>query len=158
DTARLCVPCLRARVGRVDRDVHDLGDLQAPLADHFESLAVPVGIGDQVDRDHDAERARELEGFERAAEGDPLAILAQPLLVDGFEPQEHVAQPQAGPELEDIPIAQQHVASGLQIVLLADSAARDGLADLEAVLACTKATSSTMKTPDSLIEARSSTA
>src|SRR5215467_15044359 len=134
DAPRLGAPGLRARVRRVDGDVHDLRDLQAPLTDHREALAVPFGIGDQVDRDLDAERARELEGLERVAERDPLAVLAQALLVDGLEPEEHVREAQPRPHAEHVLVAEQHVAACLEIILLADSAARDGLADLEAVL------------------------
>src|SRR5439155_25429006 len=79
------------------------------------------------------ERARELEGFERVAERDPLAVLAQPFLVDGLEPEEHVLQAQTGPQAEHVLVAEQHVAPGLEVVLLANPAARDGLTDLEAV-------------------------
>src|SRR5215467_5804382 len=134
DAPRLGAPGLRARIRRVDRDIHDLRDLQAPLADHRETLAVPFRIGDQVDRDLDAERARELEGLEGVAERDPLAVLAQALLVDGLEPEEHVREAQARPHAEHVLVAEQHVAARLEVVLLADPAARDGLADLQAVL------------------------
>src|SRR5882724_12701235 len=59
---------------------------------------------------------------------------SQSLLVDRLEPKEHILETQAGPQPEDVLVAQQHVASGLEIVLLANPAARDGVCDLEAVL------------------------
>src|SRR5215467_4806997 len=134
DAPRLGAPGLRARIRRVDRDIHDLRDLQAPLADHGEPLAVPFGVGDQVDGHGDPERARELEGLERVAERDPFAVLAQALFVDGLQPKEHVREAQARPHPEHVLVAEQHVAARLEVVLLVDPAARDGLADLEAVL------------------------
>ena len=67
------------------------------------------------------------------AERDPLAVLAKPFLVDGLEPEEHVLQAQTGPQAEHVLVAEQHVAPGLEVVLLANPAARDGLTDLEAV-------------------------
>src|SRR5206468_6357623 len=134
DAPRLGAPGLRARIRRVDRDVHDLRDLQTPLADDREALAVPLGVGDQVDGDLDAERARELERLEGVAERDALSVLAQALLVDGLEPEEHVLQAQPRPHPEYVLVAEQHVAARLEIVLLANPPARDGFADLEAVL------------------------
>ena len=74
--ARLGEPALGARIGRVDADVDDLGQLEAPFAHDAEALLVPVGVGDDVDRDVDAERAREFERLEVAAERNALAELA----------------------------------------------------------------------------------
>src|SRR4029450_9651233 len=98
-----------------------------------EAVAVPVGIRDQVDRDPHPERPRALERLEVLAEGDALAILAQALLVDRLEPQEHVLEAQALPETEDLDVAQEHVAARLQVVLLTDSLSRDRLAEAVAV-------------------------
>ena len=80
------------------------------------------------------ERAGELQRLEILPERDALAELAQPLLVDRLDAEEHVAQARSSSRTEHLLVAQQHVAAGLQVVLLADAAPRDRLADGEAVL------------------------
>ena len=50
---------------------------------------------------------------------------APALFVDRLEPEEHVLQAEPLPEAEDVLVAQQHVAAGLQVVLLVDPAALD---------------------------------
>src|SRR5262249_37192021 len=90
--------------------------------------------GDDVDGHVHAQRARELQRLEIAPERNALAELAQAVLVDRLDAEEDVGQPDLLPELEHLLVPQQHVAAGLQIELLADALAGDGLADGEAVL------------------------
>ena len=63
-----------------------------------------------------------------------LRILAQALLVDRLEAEEHVFEAERLPELEHLLVAQQHVAARLEVVFLADAFPGDRLADGEAVL------------------------
>src|SRR5262249_38725622 len=116
-------------------DVHHLGDLAAPLAHQAEALAVPARVGDDVDGDVDVDRARELERLEVPGEAHPLAELAQALLVDRLDAEEHDLEAGLGPELEDLLVAQEDVAAGLDVVALLDAPARDRFADRHAVLA-----------------------
>src|SRR5262249_57199438 len=118
----------------VHRDVHHLGDLAAPLAHDAEALAVPARIGNDVDGDVDVDRARELEGLEVLGEAHPLAELAEALLVDRLDAEEHDLEAELGPELEDLLVAKEDVAAGLDVVALLDAPARDRLADRHAVL------------------------
>src|SRR5262249_7305437 len=94
---------------------------------------VPVRIGDQVDRDHDPERAGEFERLEIAAQRNPLAMLAQTFFVDRLKADEHVFKPELSPEAEYLLVAQQHVAASLEIILLADAGADDRLGDFHPV-------------------------
>src|SRR5206468_3025769 len=98
-----------------------------------EALVVPIRIGDQVDRNHHAERACEFEGLEIAAERDPFAMLAQSLFVDRLEADEDVFETDLFPEAKHFLVAQQYVAAGLEIVFLTDAGADDRLADLHPV-------------------------
>src|SRR5262245_5971048 len=127
-------PGLGARIGRVDADIHHLRHVHAPVAHDAEAILVPVRIGDDVDRDVDAQRARKFQRLEIAPERDTLAVLAQALLVDRLDAEEDVGEADLLPELEHLLVPQQHVAAGLQIELLADALAGDRLADREAVL------------------------
>src|SRR5207244_12789937 len=102
DSPRLGTPGLGPRIRCVDGDVHDLRNLHTPLADDGEAFAVPVGVGDQVDRDLDAERTGELQGLEGVAERDPLAVLAQALLVDRIETEVRVLLTQASPHPDNV--------------------------------------------------------
>src|SRR5262249_55468947 len=90
-------------------------------------------IGDQVDRDHDPERAGEFEGLEIAAQRDPFAMLAQTLFVNRLEADEHVFEAEFPPETEHLLVAQQHVAAGFEVILLADAGADDRFAEFHAV-------------------------
>src|SRR6267143_4259828 len=56
----LANPALGPGIGRVDADVHDFGQLEAPFADDAEALTVPFGVGDQIDQNVNPERAREI--------------------------------------------------------------------------------------------------
>src|SRR5882757_7336991 len=40
-------PALGPGIGRVDADVHDFGQIEAPFADDAEALTVPFGVGDR---------------------------------------------------------------------------------------------------------------
>src|SRR6266496_2980489 len=68
------LPALGAGVRGIDTDIHHLGNLQAPLADYFEALTVPSRIGNEVDRDRNAERSCELQRFKILTESDALAM------------------------------------------------------------------------------------
>src|SRR6516164_362762 len=57
-------------------------------------------------------------------------MLAQTLFVDRLEADEHVFEAELSPEAEHLLVAQQHVAAGLEVVLLADAGADDRLSDL----------------------------
>src|SRR4029077_19791296 len=126
-------PAFGAGIGRVDADVDDLGQIQTPFADDAEALVVPVRIGNQVDRNHDPERAGEFERLEIAAKRDPFAVLAQPLLVDRLEADEHVFEAELSPETEHLLVAQQYVAARFEVILLADAGADDRFGDLHSV-------------------------
>src|SRR5262249_15520954 len=127
-------PGLGPRIRRIHGDVHHLGDLAAPLAHEAEALAVPARVGDDVDGDVDVDRASELERLEVLGEAHPLAELAQALLVDRLDAEEHDLEAESRPELEDLLVAQKDVAAGLDVVALLDATARDRLADRHAVL------------------------
>ena len=116
----LGVPDFRARIRCHHRQVHDLGHGQRELPDGTEPRGVPGGVDDQVDGDVDAEPAGHLQGPEVVVRADPLAVRRQALCVDSLHAEEHVAQAEPGPSLEDLPVAQQDVAAGLQVVPLAD--------------------------------------
>src|SRR6516162_5463249 len=108
DQASFIRPSFDPRIGGVDADVDHFGLLDTPFANDAEALTVPVRIGDQVDRYHDPERAGE---FER------------------LEADEHVFETELSPEAEHLLVAQQHVAAGLEVILLADAGPDDRLAD-----------------------------
>src|SRR5436305_2082550 len=97
-------------------------------APHPKALAVPVRVGDQVDRDVDAERASEFERLEIEPERHALAVFLQPVFVDGFEPEEYVGHPESLPEPEYLLIAQQNVAAGFQVIALLYAGPGDCLA------------------------------
>src|SRR5690242_1934381 len=112
----------------------DLGHGQRPLADNREAPLVPVGIRDDVDGHREAELARDLQRLEVLARRDALAVQLERVLVQCFETEEHVVQPEPLPILEHLAIAQQHVAARLEVVLLAHVALLELAADREAVL------------------------
>src|ERR1051326_6307719 len=131
--ALLGQPAFGPRIGGVDADIDDFRLLQTPIAHDAEALAVPVRIGDQVDCDMDAERAREFQGLEIAAERHALAIFFEPVLIDRFEPEKHVGDPELFPEPEHLLVPQQDVAAGFEVIALFDAAPRDGFAELRAM-------------------------
>src|SRR5262249_39393797 len=65
---------------------------------------------------------------------DPLAELPESVLVDRLDAEEHDLQPEPRPELEDLLVSQEDVATRLHVVALLDPASRDGLADCHAVI------------------------
>src|SRR5208282_3136849 len=125
----LANPALGPGIGRVDADVHDFRQLETPFADNAEALAVPFGIGNQIDQNVDPERAGELQRLEIAAEGDPLAEFLQPLLIDRFDAEKHIFEAEFFPETKDFLVAQQDVAAGLEVILLLDAGPGDRLTD-----------------------------
>src|SRR6516162_3236507 len=129
DQASFIRPSFGPRIGGVDADVDHFGLLDTPFANDAEALTVPVRIGDQVDRYHDPERAGEFERLEIAAERDPFAVPAQAFFVERLEADEHVFETELSPEAEHLLVAQQHVAAGLEVILLADAGPDDRLAD-----------------------------
>ena len=78
---------LRARVGRVDADVHDLGHAESAHSRMIANRAlVPVGVGDDVDGDGDAERARVAPAPRSSSDSvTRLRCSLQPLLVDRLD-------------------------------------------------------------------------
>src|SRR5437773_11632620 len=82
DLARFGAPALRSRIRRIDTEIHDLGNVQTPLADERKARAVPVGVRDEVDRHLDVEGSGKLQRLEILAEGDALAVLLQAFFVD----------------------------------------------------------------------------
>src|SRR5215472_8007229 len=133
DASALADPAFRPGIGCVDTDVDDFGQLQPPFADDAEPLAVPFGIGDQIYQDIDPERAREFQCLEIATERDPLAEFLQSLLIDRFDPEKHVFEPELLPEAKDFLMAQQHIAAGFEVIPFLDAGTGDGLADLHPV-------------------------
>src|SRR5262249_61826495 len=110
DPASLSRPALGPWIWRVDADVDDFRLLDTPFANDAEAFVVPVRIGDQVDRDHDPERAGEFERLEIPAQRNPLAMLAQTFFVDRLEADEHVFKPELSPEAKHLLLPHQHVA------------------------------------------------
>ena len=158
EPALLGEPALRAGIRRVDADVHDLRHFEAPFADGGEALLVPVGIGDEVDRHLDAERAGEFERLEIAARaGCACGTCASPR--------------RRSPQARGTCIrgrASSRTGTPPCCAAARRRASRDNIScgcpssrspRRWRSRACDwmKATSSTMKTPRSLIEARSST-
>src|SRR6516164_9488308 len=123
DPASFGRPAFGPGIGRIDTDVDYFGQLDTPFAHDAEAFVVPIRVGDQVDRDHDPERAGKFERLEIAAERHPLAVLAQSFFVDRLEADEYVFETKLSPETEHLVVAQQHVAAGLEIVLLANAGA-----------------------------------
>src|SRR6516165_11693810 len=126
-------PALGPRIGGIDADIDDVRHFQTPLADDPKPLMVPVRVGNQVDRDINAERAGEFDRFEIAVDRDALAEFAQPLLVDRLETEKHGFEPEPLPQAEDVLVAQQHVAARLEVIPLADAGPDDRLPDLHSV-------------------------
>ena len=83
-------PRFRARVRRVDADGDDFWNFEAPLADDLESLSVPIGIGNQINGDGDAERSGTFQRLKILTERDALAMFQQPFLIDGLDPEKHI--------------------------------------------------------------------
>ena len=126
-------PALRPGVGRVDADVDDFRLLQTPIAHDAEALAVPIRIGDQIDRDMHAERAGKFQSLEIAAERHALAVFFEPVLVDRLQAEKHVGDAEFLPEAKHLLVPQQHVAAGFEVIALFDAGLRDRLAQLHAV-------------------------
>src|SRR5262249_13674733 len=73
----------------------------------------------------------EFDRLEIAVERHPLAEFLQSRRVDRLEPKKHRAQPEARPEAKRLLVAQEDVATGLEIIGLLDAGAGDCLADLD---------------------------
>src|SRR4029077_6997232 len=136
--ARFGTPTLGTRVRRVDADIDDLRDLLAKLTDHSKTVPIPGGVGNQIDGHGHPQRAGKLERIEVLAKSYPLAKLFQAFLVNGLDTQKHVLEPNIPPELENLLVAQEDVASGFQVILLLDAAFGDHLADAHPVLCLNK--------------------
>src|SRR5262249_8813938 len=76
----------------------------------------------------------DLDRLEVLAGGRALAMELEPLLVERLDAQEHVVEAEPLPVREDLLVLDQHVAAGLQEVLLLDPPALDLPAHREAVL------------------------
>src|SRR5581483_1773465 len=100
------MPCFRPGIRRVNTDVNDLANLQAPITYAFESFAVPFGIGNDIDGNRYIERAGELQCLEIFRERYPLSITLESLFVDRFKTEEHGIQAKPLPEFKDLLVAQ----------------------------------------------------
>src|SRR5262245_8600326 len=118
-------PGLRARIGRIDADVHHLRYIHAPIAHDSESILIPVRVGDDIDCHIDAQRAGELQRLEVAPKRDAFAELAQAILIECLNADKDVRESDLLPELEDILASKQHVAAGVQPEVLTDSLVAD---------------------------------
>src|SRR5271169_541579 len=128
--ALLGEPAFSPRIGRVDAEVDHLGDFETPFAYDAKALMIPVGIGDQIDRDDQAERAGEFQRLKTAPERDALAVFLESLLVDRLQADEDVLQAEGLPEAEYLLVAKQYVAAGFEVVALFDAGTGDRLAEL----------------------------
>src|SRR5438552_16520056 len=128
------MPCFCAGIRRVNADVDDLGDFEAPIAYYLESFAVPCGIGNDIDSHGYVERASKLQCFEILGERHAFAVTLESLFIDRFETKEHGSQAEPLPELEDFLVSQQHVPARLKVITFPDPAARNRFAKLHAVL------------------------
>src|SRR5207245_9926903 len=95
---------------------------------------VRARVGDDVDRDGETGLPRHFESADVLVGRNALAVELEAFLVQRFEAEEHVVQPQAAPVLEDLAVAEQDVAAGLEVVLLAYPKSFKLVADGEPVL------------------------
>src|SRR5437879_4488690 len=105
-----------------------------PPADEREAALVPVAVGDDVHGDGEPDLARDLEGLEVLAGRDALAMELEGLFVERLQPEEHVVEPQLLPVGEELLVLDQHVAPGLEVVLLPHARTLELLSDAESVL------------------------
>src|SRR5262249_14241752 len=101
---------------------------------YLEAFAVPRGIGNDVDSHRYVERASELQCLEILGKRHTFAITPESLIIDCFKAEEHGLHAKSLPELEDLLVAQQHVAPRFEVVSFSDPAAGDGLAKPHAML------------------------
>ncbi len=97
ERARLGAPDFGAGVGRRHTDVDDLRHFERPIAHDAEARFVPIRIGDQVDRDGEAERARIFERRKIAAEGSALPVFLEAFLVDRLDAEEQIFDAKLAP-------------------------------------------------------------
>src|SRR5947208_15840544 len=128
------MPGFRAGIRRINADINDLGNFQAPVAHDLKAFAVPRGIGDDVDCNIYVERPGILECFKIFGECDALSVTLQSLLVDCFKTEEHGIQAESLPKFEDLFVAQEHIAARFEIVTFPDSTAGNRFAELHTVL------------------------
>src|SRR5437870_13794401 len=86
---RFGAPCFCPRIRRVNADVNDLRNFEAPIAYDLESFGVPSGIGNDIDSYRYIERASKLQRLEILRERHTLAITLESILVDRFKADEH---------------------------------------------------------------------
>src|SRR5207245_5955062 len=127
------MPGFRAGIRRINADINDLGNFQAPVAHDLEAFAVPRGIGNDVDCNIYVERAGILECVKIFGECDALSVTLQSLLVDCFKTKKNAIQAKSLPKLEDLLIAHDHIAERSEIVTVPDSAAGNRFAKLHTV-------------------------
>ena len=134
EPTRLREPDLRAGIGRGHGQVDDFRHRHGPFADDLEATLVPVAVGDDVDGDHQPELPRDLQRLEILPRCHALAVELERFLVEGFEAEKHIEEPELLPVLEQIAVLDQHVAAGLEVVLLLHLPPLQLLPDGEAVL------------------------
>src|SRR5438046_8721904 len=124
------MPGFRAGIRRINADINDLGNFQAPVAHDLEAFAVPRGIGNDVDCNIYVERAGILECFKIFGECDALSVTLQPLLVDCFKTEAHGIQAESLPKFEDTLIEHAHIAPRSEIFTFTTSTARASYSQL----------------------------
>ena len=100
------MPQLGAGIWRADADVDDLGDLQAPFANDAETVAIPVGLGDDVNGDIDAERTGEFERLEVLSQGHALAEPVSPSSSIASTPMKMNSRPRSRHMAEHVLVAE----------------------------------------------------
>src|SRR5438874_5200890 len=125
-TTRFGMPGFRAGIRRINADINDLGNFQAPVAHDLKAFAVPRGIGDDVDCNIYVERPGILECFKIFGECDALSVTLQSLLVDCFKTEEHGIQAKSLPKFEDLLDAHATISACFEIITIHVSAAGNG--------------------------------
>ncbi len=134
ELALLGMPDFGAGIGGRDREMHDLGDGERPIAHDVEATLIPIGVDDEVHRDADADRARDLECFGIGSQRDALAVCLEAVFVDRLEAEEEILKSKSAPIGEDLGVLAQHVRAGFEIIALADATLLDFVPNGEAVL------------------------
>ena len=132
--ALLREPGLGAGIRRGDGQVDDLWNGQRPVAHGGEPCLVPVGVGDDVDGHGQAQSPGDLQRLHVGIGRHALAMPLERLGIERLHAEEHVEETEPSPVGEDLLVAEQHVATRLEVVLLADAPPLYLAADREAVL------------------------
>src|SRR5207248_10485313 len=83
-STRFGAPCCCPRIRRVNADVNDLRNFEAPIAYDFESFAVPSGIGNDIDSYGYSERASKLQRLQTVCKCHTRSITLESISADRF--------------------------------------------------------------------------